>query len=252
MKPAKFVGLIPARSGSKGLPGKNVKLLGGYPLIAYSIIASILSKNIERTVVSTDSEEYAEIARNFGAEVPFIRPKQFAQDRSDAIEYVRHTLDWFEEHENSGPEYLVLLCPPSPLRDPLIIDGAIEAIAKSPQATSLRSVRETQESPYKLFTVENGYLKGMFPDDPRPEYYNLPRQTFPRVFHPDGYVDIVKRNTVLDRKSLNGERMLSFVSPGGGDIDRPQDFEYVEYLLAQSKNPVYEYLTKNFPKVSNS
>ena len=242
MAKSRVIGLVAARQGSKGMPGKNVKLLGGYPLIAYSVVASLLSKGIERTIVSTDSEEYAAIARSFGAEVPFIRPKELAGDRSDAIEYVRHALEWLYSNERSIPEYIVLLCPPSPLRDPVVIDAAIKRIFMHPEATSLRSVRETQESPYKLFTIDNGYLKGMFPDDPRQEYYNLPRQTFPKVFHPDGYIDIIKASTVLNRNSLTGDKMIAFISPGGGDIDRPEDFEHVEYLLGKSMNPIYEHL----------
>lgn len=248
MNNAKCIGLIPARSGSKGLPNKNIKLLGGYPLIAYSIVASLLSNKIHRTLVTTDSEEYAEISRYFGAEVPFIRPKEISGDSSDAIEYVKHTLEWFAKNEFFVPENLVLLCPPSPLRDPKIINAAIENINKFPEATSLRSVVETQESPYKLFNVEDGFLKGMFPHDLRPEYYNLPRQNFPRVFHPDGYVDIIKSNTVLKKNSLNGQNILSYLSPGGGDIDRLEDFEYVEYLLKKNKNPLYHYLKSKYSK----
>ena len=243
----KCIGLIPARSGSKGVPGKNIKLLGGYPLIAYSIAASLLSNKIDRTIVTTDSEEYAEIARYFGAEVPFIRPKEFAGDSSDAIDYVKHALEWFDKNEFFVPDTLVLLCPPSPLRDPKIINAAIEHINTYPDATSLRSVMETQESPYKLFNIEDGFLKGMFPDDPRPEYYNLPRQNFPRVFHPDGYIDIIKSNTVLEKNSLNGQKILSYISPGGGDIDRPEDFEFVDYLLKKENNPIFHYLKGKFP-----
>ena len=243
-----IVGLIPAREGSKGVPKKNIKLLGGYPLIAYSIIASLLSSKIDRTIVSTDSEAFAEIARSYGAEVPFIRPKELAQDNSDAIEYVRHVIGWLEVHENIRPEYLVLLCPPTPLRNPLLIDDAITKIIQYSEATSLRSSNETQESPYKLFTIHNDFYEGMFPEDPRPEYYNLPRQVFPPVFHPDGYVDIIKTETIKTTASLNGSKILSFITPEVGDIDRQQDFEFVEFILTRSKNPVYDYLSKNYPR----
>ena len=243
-----ILGLIPARAGSKGVPKKNIKLLAGYPLIAYSIIASKLSSKINRTVVSTDSQEFAEIARLYGAEVPFLRPTEFAQDNSDAIEYVKHTLEWFATYENIQPEYLVLLCPPTPLRDHVLVDQAIEKNLNCDKATSLRSAKETQESPYKLFTIKDGFYEGMFPDDPRPEYYNLPRQSFPPVYHPNGYVDIIKSQTVFDTGSLNGDRMLSFITPEGGDIDRVEDFDFIEFLLNRSKNPIYEYLRKNYPK----
>ena len=151
-------------------------------------------------------------------------------------------------HENIQPEYIVLLCPPTPLRDPLLIDDAITKIIQCSEATSLRSSHETQESPYKLFTIHNDFYEGMFPEDPRPEYYNLPRQVFPPVFHPDGYVDIIKTETIKTTASLNGSKILSFITPEAGDIDRQQDFEFVEFILTRSKNPVYDYLSKNYPR----
>ncbi|MBF0103971.1 MAG: acylneuraminate cytidylyltransferase family protein [Deltaproteobacteria bacterium] len=243
-----IIGLIPARAGSKGVPKKNIKLLAGYPLIAYSIVASKLALKIDRTIVSTDSEEFAEIARRYGAEVPFIRPKEISQDRSDAIEYVKHVIEWFKTHETTQPEYLVLLCPPTPLRDPVLVDQSINKILQHDQATSLRSAKETQESPYKLFAIKDDYYEGLFPDDPRPEYYNLPRQAFPPVYHPNGYVDIIKTSTVTNTNTLNGSRILSFITPDVGEIDRPQDFEFVEFMLGKIKNPIHEYLVKNFPR----
>ena len=242
-----IVGLVPARSGSKGIPKKNIKLLAGYPLMAYSIIASKLASKIERTVVSTDSEEFAEIARSYGAEVPFLRPKEISTDTSLDIEYVKHALKWFEDNEGEKPEYLVILAPPSPLRDPAIIDKAIEKIIHNKEATSLRSAYETGESPYKLFGIKNDYWAGLFPNDPRPEYYNLPRQNFPPVYHPNGYVDIIKSQTLVKTGSLHGSKILSFITPDVGELDRPEDFEFIEFVLSKHANLVYEYLKKNFP-----
>ena len=241
-----ILGLIPARSGSKGVPKKNIKLLAGYPLMAYSIIASKLSSKIERTIVSTDSQEFAEIALSYGAEVPFLRPKEISKDDSLDIEYVRHALKWFQTYEGNQPEYLVILPPPAPLRDSALIDAAIQKIVQNKDATSLRSARETRESPYKLFEIKDGFYTDMFPDDPRPEYYNLPRQAFPPVYHPNGYVDIVKSQTVMNSGSLHGPRILSFITPDVGELDRPEDFDFIEFVLGKQKNPVYEYLRKNF------
>src|SRR3989338_8594063 len=100
--------IIPARAGSKGVPGKNVKLLGGYPLIAYSIIASRFFSKIDRTIVSTDSIETAKIALRYGAEVPFLRPKEFAKDTSGDLDYVLHAINWFRDNETQVPEYLAI------------------------------------------------------------------------------------------------------------------------------------------------
>jgi len=241
-----IISIIPARSGSKGVPKKNIKLLAGYPLIAYSIIASKLSSRIERTIVSTDSQEFAEIALSYGAEVPFLRPEEISKDDSLDIEYVKHALEWFQTYEGNLPEYLVILPPPTPLRDPILIDTAIEKIIQNKDATSLRSAYETRESPYKLFEIKDDFYVGMFPDDPRPEYYNLPRQAFPPVYHPNGYVDIIKSQTVMNLGSLHGPRILSFITPDVGELDRPEDFDFIEFVLGKRKNPVYEYLKKNF------
>lgn len=242
----KIISIIPARSGSKGVPKKNIKLLAGYPLIAYSIIASKLSSKIERTIVSTDSREFANIARSYGAEVPFLRPEEISRDNSLDIEYIKHALEWFQTHEGRQPEYIVMLPPPTPLRDPALIDAAIEKIINNKNATSLRSAAETRESPYKLFEIKDDFFVGMFPNDPRPEYYNLPRQTFPPVYHPNGYVDILKSQTVNSLGSLHGPRILSFITPDVGELDRLEDFEFIEFVLSKRKNPVYEYLKNNF------
>ncbi len=247
-----IISIIPARSGSKGIPQKNIKLLAGYPLIAYSIIASKLSSKIERTIVSTDSQEFAEIALSYGAEVPFLRPKEISRDDSLDIEYVKHALKWFQTQEGNQPEYLVMLPPPTPLRNPLLIDRAIEKIIQSKDATSLRSAYETRESPYKLFEIKDDFYVGMFPDDPRPEYYNLPRQAFPPVYHPNGYVDIIKSQTVMNSGSLHGPRILSFITPDVGELDRPEDFDFIEFVLSKQKNPVYEYLKENFTTTMRS
>ncbi len=242
----KIVSIIPARGGSKGVPKKNIKLLAGYPLIAYSIAASKLSSKIQRTIVSTDSQEFAEIALSYGAEVPFFRPKEISKDNSLDIEYITHALEWFQTHERYQAEYIVVLPPPTPLRDPVQIDTAIEKIIQNKNATSLRSAHETRESPYKLFEIKDNFFVGMFPDDPRPEYYNLPRQTFPPVYHPNGYVDIIKSETVKNFGSLHGPRILSFITPDVGELERPEDFEYIEFILGKKKNKIYEFLKNNF------
>ncbi len=242
-----IVAIIPARGGSKGVPKKNVTPLAGYPLIAYSIIACKLCPLIERTIVSTDSEEIAEVSRKFGAEVPFLRPAALATDKSTDIEFVHHAFDWFETKEGYTPEYLIHMRPTTPLRDPDVINKSIRQIMKNPIASGLRSVHEITESPYKLFGIEEGYLTGLFPDDPRKEYYNLPRQAFPPVYQPNGYVDIIKRDTVKNLDSLHGPRMLAFITENVGELDKLSDFQFIEFnlgslTLAKNPNKIYDYL----------
>ncbi len=241
------VGLIPARGGSKGVPGKNIKPLAGYPLIAFSIAVSQLSRRISRTIVSTDSDEIADIARTFGAEVPFLRPEEYATDSSGDIEFVRHFLDWIREKEGTQPSLIAHIRPTTPLREPFLIDDAIETLDTHPDATALRSVHEIRESPYKLMKIENGFLSGFFAGDERSEYYNLPRQNLPSAYQPNGYIDIIASSTVLKTGMLHGPRILPFITPDAGELDRPEDFDYISYMLGKHDNPVYTYLCNTYP-----
>jgi CMP-N,N'-diacetyllegionaminic acid synthase len=246
MKSRLTYAVIPARGGSKGVPRKNIKLLKGFPLIAYSIAAAKLSKMTDRVIVSTESPEIAEIAKKFGAEVPFLRPEEYAQDRSPDIDFVRHAIDWFAKNENNQPELFVHLRPTTPLRDPALIDKAIGEIVNNNEATALRSVHELAEPPQKMFGIENGYLTGFFPHETRPEYYNLPRQVFPKAYHPNGYVDIIRTGFVTKTNTLHGPRMIGYVTPFTIEIDTPEDFSHLEYSIDKSSHPLYEYLTQNY------
>lgn len=238
----KVLALIPARQGSKSIREKNIIDLGGHPLLAYSIAAAKLSKYIDRVIVSTDSEKFADIARRYGAEVPFLRPAEFASDDATDLEVVKHALSCLQEHGGYEPEYLVYLRPTTPLRDPALIDSAMEKIISHPAATCLRSGHELRESPYKLFGKEGDFFVGLFPADPRPEYYNLPRQSFPPVYQPDGYVDIWKRQTVQEKDTLHGEKILACVSPDVGELDNPSDLEFIRFQLEKSQYAIFQYL----------
>lgn len=243
----KVFALIPARGGSKGVPKKNIKVLGGYPMVAYSIVAARLCHGIERVIVSTDSPEIADIARSYGAEVPFLRPPEFAQDSSPNIDFIRHALDWFQTNERREPDLLIQVLPTTPLRDPVLIDSAIQRIQEKPEATSLRSVHQLAEPPQKMMGIKGEFLVGFFPDDPRPEYYNLPRQTFAPSYQPNGYVDIIKTSFVRSGRGLFGPKILAFITPVTAEVDRPEDFEYLKYLIEKKGHPIHEYLKANFP-----
>ena len=149
------IAIIPARSGSKGVSGKNIYPVGGHPLIAYTIAVAVLSSRIERVIVSTDSEEIAEIARDYGAEVPFLRPLEFAQDHSSDRGYLLHAMQWLQDSEGHVPEYWVHLRPTTPLRKVEIVDQAILEIMKHPEATSLRSGHPVPQSPFKWFQKDS-------------------------------------------------------------------------------------------------
>jgi len=245
---AKIIGVIPARAGSKGILKKNIKPLAGYPLIAYSIVAAKLSSKIERTIVSTDSQEIANIALFYGAEVPFLRPDEIAQDYSTDLELFQHAISWFKEKESMVPDLLVQLRPTTPLRIPSEIDRAITYVKERPDASSLRSAHELPEPLQKMFQINGkGFFKGLFPDDSRSEYYNLPRQQFPKTYHPNGYIDIIKTDAVQKIDMLYGCNILAFVTSFAIEVDEIEDLEYLEYQLGKYGSPIYEYLTKHFP-----
>jgi len=244
-----IVAIIPARGGSKGVPGKNIKTLAGYPLIAYSIVACQLSNKIGRTIISTDSEQIAEIARSYSAEVPFLRPPSISQDRSTDREFIVHALDWFKDHEGQEPDYFVHIRPTTPLREPASIDAAIQIIMEKQGATALRSVHEIPESPYKMFSIKDGLLEGLYPDDPRPEYYNLPRQNFPTVYKPNGYVDIIKRETVRESESLHGSKMVAFVTQVSVEVDSQEEFDFLEYEVRRKQYRIFDYLKSKYKTV---
>ena len=146
-----FIAIIPARGGSKGLPKKNIKKLYGYPLISYSIIASKLSKLISKTIVSTDSKEIAKIAQDYGAEVPYLRPKNISKDSSTDYEFIYHAINWFKKNKKIYQTIGSSLDLLQPLRNPSIIDKAIKYIKQNKDCSSLVSIHEISETPAKMF-----------------------------------------------------------------------------------------------------
>ncbi len=139
--------LIPARGGSKGIPRKNIKDLGGHPLIAYSIAAGLSSELVTRTIVTTDDEEIACIARDYGAEVPFLRPEEFARDDTRDLPVFQHVLAWLHENEEYQPDVVVQLRPTSPFRSPELVDEAVQILLDNPQANSVRGIVPSKQNP---------------------------------------------------------------------------------------------------------
>jgi CMP-N-acetylneuraminic acid synthetase len=235
------VALIPARGGSKGVPGKNMRPLAGMPMIGWSILAARNTDTFDRVVVSTDSVEIADLSKSFGAEVPFLRPSALAQDRSPDRDYIMHALDAFRD-DGCEPTHIAILRPTTPIRAPDVLGTAVRSITARPAATSLRSVHELPEPPQKMMGIEDGWLTGLFPDDPRPEYYNLPRQTFPSAFHPNGYVDIVTRDWLRQSDAgIFGPRVLGFVTEHVVEVDRPEDFDLLEFQVARRRPALLDF-----------
>lgn len=237
-KELKILALIPARSGSKGIPRKNIANLGGYPLIAYTIAAAKLSRYINRIIVTTDDRGIAGIARRFGAETPFLRPKRLSGDKSLDIGFFQHALNWLKKQEKYTPDLIVHLRPSTPFREVKVIDRAILEIIKDKKATSLRSAELfNRESPYKLFKKVNNYCSFFGSDDfgKNVEYYNYPRQMFPLIYRPNGYVDIVLPKTLLNTGLLHGRYIRAFITEKVVDIDSREHLVSAEKIYSSEK-----------------
>lgn len=233
---AYVVALVPARAGSKGVPDKNVRLLGGHPLIAYSVKAGVHARNVDRTLVSTDSREYSEIARQYGAETPFLRPSAFATDQSTDYEFVVHALDWFEQNERRVPDYIVQLRPTTPLRQIAVVEAAVDAMLKNAEATALRSVHEMSETAYKCFEIDGDRLKCVGSGSFELEAANRPRQDFPKTYHANGYVDVLKTSFIRAQRQIHGNRVAAFVTPAAVEIDAQADFDLLEFQIQRDRD----------------
>lgn len=228
-----ILALIPARGGSKGIPRKNVILVAGKPLIAYSIEQALESRHITRVIVSTDDDEIAEVSLAHGAEVPFRRPVALAQDHSPDIDAFRHALVWLAEHEDYHPEAVVHLRAPGPVRRVDLIDAAVELLLSHPEADAVRSVSVALQTPYKMwFITENGQLEPVLRLEGVPDSQSIPRQRLPRVYWQNGYVDVLRPRAVLEKNSMWGELVLPFlVDEPLLEIDYPEDVPAVEAAL---------------------
>jgi len=233
------VALIPARSGSKGVKNKNLRMLDQVPLIAWSIRCGLNTKTINRTIVSTDSEEYGAVARNWGAEVPFLRPESISLDESTDLDFVLHALEFFKS-EGRIPDLIVHLRPTTPLRDPQVVDEAIAFAAnRSKQITSIRSVHEMSETAYKSFEIgPKGNLVTVFNHSEALDTSNLPRQSFPKTYSPNGYVDLLIPEYILSMGALHGNNVKPFITETAFEIDTEDDFELLNAKLNINKEPL--------------
>lgn len=227
-----ILAVIPARGGSKGLPRKNVRLLGELPLIAHTIQAALQS-NLNRVIVSTDDEEIAGIAKDYGAEAPFIRPPEYSGDSATSLSVLLHAVR-FMEQELYHPEHIAFLQPTSPFRTAEHINGALENYAQA-NTTSLITVTDVQEfHPYFMFSLEQNHkLKTLFDLQERP----LRRQDLPTYYRINGAFYITRRSyydgidehaAIFDWNSLSAYVMDA---PSSIDINDYLDFQHAELLL---------------------
>ena len=225
--------LIPARGGSKSIPRKNIRPFAGSPLIAYSISAGLAAESVTRVLVSTDDDEIAAVARQYGAETPFLRPEAISQDNTADLPVFQHALQWLEENEGYQPEIVVQLRPTSPLRRVWHIDQAVYQLLAHPEADAIRTVCVPFQNPFKMWQIDPGGLMQPLIHTEYREAYNMPRQLLPEVYWQTGYVDATWRDTILEKDSMTGEHILPLVIPPNDwiDIDSPDDWRRAERLL---------------------
>jgi YrbI family 3-deoxy-D-manno-octulosonate 8-phosphate phosphatase len=227
--------IIPARGGSKGIPGKNIREFAGFPLIVYSIAAGRQAKTVTRVVVSTDSEEIAAVSRQYGAETPFLRPLEYAQDNTLDLPVFRHALEWLAQHENYRPDVVVQLRPTSPVRPRTCVDDAVKLLLDHPQADSVRGVVPAGQNPFKMWRVDpaTGQMRPLLSVDGVAEPYNAPRQVLPPVHWQTGHIDAIRVGTILEKNSMSGDIILSLlIDPRFTvDIDTPADWPKYERLV---------------------
>ena len=228
------IAFIPARSGSKRVPHKNVRLLDGHPVLAYSIQAALDSGVFESVMCATDSERYAEVARYYGAEVPFLRPAEISGDRSPDIEWVIWMLNALKEAGRVFPIFSILR-PTSPFRQAETIQRAWSQFIQDPHADSLRAVQKCKQHPGKMWIVNGNRMQSLLPfRQGSIPWHSSQYAALPEVYAQDASLEIAWSRVALKQQSISGEAIIPFVSQGreGFDINNPDDWWMAERLVA--------------------
>jgi CMP-N,N'-diacetyllegionaminic acid synthase len=232
------VAFIPARVGSKRVPGKNVRPLGGHPMIAYTIGPALESKVFDTVIVSTDSEEIAAIARHYGAEVPFLRPAALASDTSPDIEWLEHTLDALSARGRDW-DCFSLLRPTSPFRTPATIRRAWETFIAQEGVDSLRAVELCAQHPGKMWIVRGQRMFPLLPfgSEGGQPWHSTPYQALPKVYVQNASLEIAWTRVVRERRTIAGDVLVPFLTEGyeGFDINDAVDWMVAERLIAEGK-----------------
>jgi len=238
MTKPEVLAIIPARGGSKGIPRKNIRPFAGYPLIAYSIAAGLQSKLVTRVIVTTDDQEIAETASQYGAGTPFLRPDALAEDRTPDLPVFLHALNWLSEHEGYHPAALVHLRPTTPLRPPDLVDRAVRILLDDPEADSVRGLTPAYQNPFKMWLVdgEDQPIRPVTSVPGMEEPYNAPRQTLPAAYAHTGLIDVIRPETILKLNSMSGKIILPvlFEPEYDIDLDTPADWRRAEERLMRT------------------
>lgn len=231
-----ILGVITARGNSKSIPKKSIALCAGHPLMYYTIEAAKRAKGITRLIISTDDTEMAEYAKSQGVEVPFMRPKELAEDSTPDLPVFEHALATLKEKEGYTPVAVVHLRPTTPLKKTEDIEKGIKLLLSHPDAQSVRSICEPLHTPFKMYTLnaETGMLDPLLPKvfsevfEKYPEAYNMPRQLLPKVWRHSGYVDVIRSEVVSELHSMSGSRILPLQFEAWRDVDIDSSRELAE------------------------
>ncbi|MBQ8176286.1 MAG: acylneuraminate cytidylyltransferase [Oscillospiraceae bacterium] len=226
----KVIAIIPARSGSKSVKDKNIRCMNNVPMLAYSIKHALEAKYVDRVIVSTDSQEYADIARKYGAEIPFLRPAEISGDKSLDIEVFEHALKWLDENEGYKADYCVHLRPTHPVRNPEDIDKMLEKL-DSTGASSVRSLSPAKQTPYKMWLFEDDNKIAPVASCDVEEAYNAPRQSLPKAYLQNACIDVVRSDVILNEHSMTGKNIHGYVMDYDFDIDTEEEFLTAERYI---------------------
>ena len=232
-----IVGLIPARAGSKRVPHKNIRPLAGHPVMAYTIAAALESEVFSDVIVSTDSEQYAEIARYYGAEVPFLRPSELAGDVSPDIEWLAYTLEKLAEN---GRKYdcFSILRPTSPFRLPQTIQRAWQAFLTEEGVDSLRAVEKCRQHPGKMWVVRRRRMMPLLPlSPPEQPWHSSQYQSLPEVYIQNASLEIAWSKVVFKDKTIAGTVLVPFFTENyeGFDVNSAYDWNMAQHLVTDGK-----------------
>ncbi len=239
MSKPEILALIPARGGSKGIPRKNIRSFAGQPLISYSIAAGLQAKTVTRVIVTTDDEEIAKVARGFGAETPFLRPTELAQDGTLDLPVFQHALDWLAQHEDYHPQAVVHLRPTTPIRPQDLVDRSVSLLLAHPEADSVRGITTAHQSPYKMWLLdgEDKPIRPLMTVSGIDEPYNSPRQILPKAYSHTGLIDTIRPATILELNSMSGRIILPilFDPAYDADLDTLEDWKHAEQNLLHDR-----------------
>jgi N-acylneuraminate cytidylyltransferase len=237
-KKPEVLAFIPARGGSKSIPRKNARLFAGHPLLAFSVAAAQQAETVSRTLISTDDTEMAEMARQLGAEAPFLRPAEIAQDNTLDLPVFQHALQWLAKNEGYKPDIVVQLRPTSPLRPPHLVDEAVRFLLAHPKADSVRGVVPSGQNPHKMWTFSaDGSMQPLLKAKGVAEPYNAPRQKLPATYWQTGHIDAIRSATILKKDSMSGETIWPLVIDPryAVDIDTLNDWRRGEWLATSGE-----------------